>query len=105
MPDRTQLQGIFLHAKCCLRLGQLDVGTPQFFGAPVGHVAAENVAAVAGARLLPGVVTTMPLQPRGAVGRGAHANVIKTRRALIALEQTADATFDDADLLWRALTR
>jgi hypothetical protein len=43
VPDRSQLQIRFLDAERGLGLGQLHVGTPEFFWAPVRHVAAQHI--------------------------------------------------------------
>ena len=38
VPDGTDAQVAFVDAKRSFGLGELGIGAPQFFGAPVGHV-------------------------------------------------------------------
>lgn len=40
VPDRAQEQVAFVDAKCSFSLGQLHVGAPKLFAAPIGDVAA-----------------------------------------------------------------
>ena len=43
VPDRSHVQLIFLDAKSCFGLGELDVGLPQLFIAPIGDVRAQEI--------------------------------------------------------------
>ena len=45
MPDRANFQIAFVNSKCCFGLCQLNVGSPQFFIAPVGHIATQQITA------------------------------------------------------------
>ena len=44
MPYGADTQVAFVNAKCGFGFGQLDVGAPEVVGAPVGDVAAQQVA-------------------------------------------------------------
>ena len=44
VPDGADAQVAFVDAKCGLGLGELDIGAPEVLGAPVGDIAAKEVA-------------------------------------------------------------
>jgi hypothetical protein len=47
VPDRAQDQIAFVDAECGFGLGQLYVSAPKLFAAPIGDVAAHQIAAFA----------------------------------------------------------
>ena len=46
MPDRAHVQLILVDTKSRFRLGELDVGFPQLFIAPIGDVRAQEIGAL-----------------------------------------------------------
>ncbi len=46
VPNRAQVQLIFLDTEGCFGLGELDVGLPQLFIAPIADVRAQEIGAL-----------------------------------------------------------
>ena len=75
VPDGTDAQVALVDAKCGLGLGELDIGAPEVFGAPVGYVAAQEIASLA--EFGPGapVVDFAPCHTGPAIGPGIDLDV------------------------------
>ena len=75
VPDRAQSQIAFVDTKGSLGLGQLHVSTPQFFAAPIGDVATQQITAFAQPGPITPIVSLAPLQVSAApsIGFDVHA--------------------------------
>jgi hypothetical protein len=64
VPDRADLQIALLDPEGGLRLAELDVGAPQLFRAPIGHVGAQDVGALGELRPLAPLLLEAPAEPQ-----------------------------------------
>ena len=74
VPDRAQRQIAFVDAKGSLGLGQLHVRSPEFFSAPIGDVAAQQITAFAQPGPIAPLFSLAPLQACSAafIGLDVH---------------------------------
>src|SRR5208283_4705143 len=79
VPDRSQLQIRLLDAERGLGLRQLHVGTPEFFRAPVRHVAAQHITTLAEACPLLPAIDSFPLTLRKAICIGIDLDLKRSR--------------------------
>ncbi len=91
MPDRTQVQLIFLNAKSRFDLGELDVCLPQLLVAPIVDVRSQDVSALRerGPVVERDVGLDVEAEPRWATVR-LEVDGEASRGALVLLEDAAD---------------
>ena len=95
MPDRTQVQLIFVNAKGCLGLGELDVSLPQLSVAPIVDIRAQEIGTLreGGPIVERGVAIDAKAKARRA-GVGLKGDDEAGGGALVGLQDAADLPVD-----------
>src|ERR1017187_1153684 len=91
VPDGPKLQIGLLDAEGGLGLGELHVGTPEFFRAPVGHITAQQVTSFTESRPFPPAIQFLPADLRKAVGIRINRDFKSSRRSRVLAQQSPDA--------------
>lgn len=100
LPDGTQGYVASLNAEGGLRVGELDVGAPEFLQAPVRNVGASPVAALAPTSLVFSLEPHRPgkLNTRRSDGGFDDIDPVPSGRARILHQEPADLPFNRAEL-------
>src|ERR1035437_2614369 len=100
MPDGPHDQVALVKPKRFFGFCKLDIGTPELFSAPVGHVAAEQITSLAQLHPIAALIAFAPAQMSPALRIGFHIHLEQARGPAVLSQQPANLLSDSQRILF-----